>query len=248
MRTSSQPQPLVLITGVSREEGIGFGLAQALLAQGFEVIITARDLAKAEELAGKLATGSRQATAQAADITNDASVQQLADFIQQRFGRLDVLINNAGSGFDYGITPLHTDLVAAQAAFETNLFGTWRLIKALHPLPQRGRHPRIVNISSGAGSFSHPIFGLPVHPALMTSYGLSKLALNGLTVQLARELKPEGILVNAVNPGFVATAPGMADMGARPVADSVAGIIWAATLPDDGPTGRFFEDKQEIGW
>jgi NAD(P)-dependent dehydrogenase (short-subunit alcohol dehydrogenase family) len=146
------------------------------------------------------------------------------------------------------VQPLDTDFSTVKEALETNLFGTWRVIKEMYPLLKQSRHPRVVNITSGAGSFGHPVFGLHVHPALLTSYALSKLALNGLTVQLARQFKPENILINAVNPGFVATAEGMESMGARPVAQSVDGVIWAATLPDDGPTGCFFEDKKEISW
>lgn len=239
---------IVLITGVSREEGIGFGLAKEMAVRGFEVVIAARDKQKAEALAKKLTTNSNTVTAEQLDITNDASTSALAAFIKARFGRLDILINNAGGNFDYMIQPLDTDFEQTKQAFETNLFGTWRVIKHMHPLLKAGNHPRIVNISSGAGSFTHPIFGMPFHPALLTSYGLSKLALNGLTVQLARQLKADNILVNAVNPGFVATAEGMEQMGARSVAASVDGIIWAATLPDDGPTGGFFEDGKALGW
>jgi NAD(P)-dependent dehydrogenase (short-subunit alcohol dehydrogenase family) len=239
---------IALITGVSREEGIGFGLAKEMTSRGFEVIIAARDLTKAEALAKKISTDGNNVVAEALDVTNDASAQKLAEFIKARYGRLDVLINNAGGNLDYMVTPLATDFENAKQAFETNLFGAWRVIKHMHPLLKASLHPRVVNISSGAGSFAHPIFGLSVHPAMLTSYGLSKLALNGLTMQLARELKPDGVLVNAVNPGFVATAPGMEAMGARSVADSVDSIIWAATLPDDGPTGHFFEDKKVINW
>jgi NAD(P)-dependent dehydrogenase (short-subunit alcohol dehydrogenase family) len=158
------------------------------------------------------------------------------------------LINNAGGILDYGIPTLQTDFEVTRQAFETNLFGAWRVIKYMHPLLKESSQPRIVNISSGAGSFTHPVFGLPNHPAILTSYGLSKLALNGLTVKLAKELAKDNILINAVNPGFVATAPGMEAMGARSVADSLDGIIWAASLPDNGPTGKFFEDKQELTW
>jgi NAD(P)-dependent dehydrogenase (short-subunit alcohol dehydrogenase family) len=239
---------IVLITGVSREEGIGFGLAKEMAARGFEVIVTARDLQKAESLAKKLSTNGNNVIAEQLDITNDESTGNLAAFIGSRFGRLDILINNAGGHLDYMIQPLDTDFEQTKQAFETNLFGAWRVIQYMHPLLKKSAHPRVVNISSGAGSFTHPIFGMPVHPALLTSYGLSKLALNGLTVQLARQLKANGILVNAVNPGFVATAEGMEQMGARSVADSVDGIIWAATLPDDGPTGGFFEDKKMLSW
>jgi len=239
---------IVLITGVSREEGIGFGLAKEMAKRGFEVVITARDLNKAEDLAKKISTNGNSVTAEQLDITNDESVKQLAQFIKARFGRLDILINNAGGHLDYMVQPLDTDFELTKQAFETNLFGAWRVTKHLHSLLKVSKHPRVVNISSGAGSFTHPIFGMHVHPALLTSYGLSKLALNGLTVQIARQLKSNNILVNAVNPGFVATAEGMTAMGARTVEESVDGIIWVATLPDDGATGSFFEDKKILSW
>lgn len=238
----------MLITGVSREEGIGFGLAEEMVKRGFEVIITARNLNKAEALAKKISNTGNSVTAEQLDVTSDESAGRLAQFIKARFGRLDSVINNAGGNLDYMIQPLDTDFEVTKAAFETNLFGAWRVIKHVHTLLKKSSHPRIVNISSGAGSFTHPVFGMPVHPALLTSYGLSKLALNGLTVQLARQLKNDRILVNAVNPGFVATAEGMTAMGARTVAQSVDGIIWAATLPDNGPTGCFFEDKKVLTW
>lgn len=239
---------IVLITGVSREEGIGLGLAKAMAQRGFEVIITARELTKAEELAKKISTAEYAVRAGQLDITNEESVAAMTTFIAASYGRLDVLINNAGGVLDYGVQPLETDFSTTKEAFEINLFGAWRLIRAVHPLLKASSKPRIVNISSGAGSFTHPQFGLAVHPAYYTSYGLSKLALNGLTVQLARQLKADGILINAVNPGFVATSPGMEAWGARSVADSVEGIIWAATLPDDGPSGGFFEDKKRLDW
>jgi NAD(P)-dependent dehydrogenase (short-subunit alcohol dehydrogenase family) len=246
--TMETNKSIVLITGVSREEGIGFGLAKEMAAKGFEVIIAARDLQKAEALAKKISTDGNSVTGEQLDITNEQSTAHLAAFIKARFGRLDILINNAGGHLDYMVQPLDTDFANVKEALETNLFGTWRMIKEMHFLLKQSNHPRIVNITSGAGSFGHPVFGLGVHPALLTSYGISKLALNGLTVQLARQLKTDKIIINAVNPGFVATVEGMEAMGARTVAASIDGIIWAATLPDDGPTGCFFEDKKVISW
>ena len=239
---------IALITGVSREEGIGFGLARKMSELGFEVIITARNKLKSERLAKKISSDSNKVTAEEVDICNDESVNSLAHFMSLKFGRLDVLVNNAGGVLDYGIRALDTDFNTTREAFETNLFGAWRMIKALYPLLKKGKRPRIVNVSSGAGSFTHELFGLPHHPAILTSYGLSKLALNGLTVKLAKELLQDNILINSINPGLVATSPGMEKMGARSVSDSVAGIIWAATLPEDGPTGKFFEDKQQLTW
>jgi NAD(P)-dependent dehydrogenase (short-subunit alcohol dehydrogenase family) len=239
---------VVLITGVSRAEGIGYGVAQAICQQDFEVIITARALSKAEALAKKLSADGRSVLAEALDVTTETSVGQLVEFVRHRYGRLDVLINNAGAGLDYGVHPLETDFAVTRATLETNLFGAWRMVQYFYPLLQKSEKPRIVNISSGAGSFGDPVFGLGVHPAVVTSYGISKLALNGLTVKLARQLKDEGILINSVCPGFVATSEGMTEMGARPVSEAIDGIIWAATLPDSGPSGGFFRDQQPLPW
>ena len=235
----------ILITGVSREEGIGFGLAGALARQGHRVLISARKAGRAEELAQKL---GENVTGYVLDITEETSVRAAIAQIQSEHGRLDTLINNAAGGLDFGIHPMESDLNTVRDTFETNLFGAWSVIRACYPLLKNSDHPRIVNISSSAGSFTEPQFGLSVHPAIFTAYGLSKLALNGLTVKFARQFKEEGILINAVCPGFVATAPGMADMGARTVTEAMDGIIWAATLPDDGPTGGFFRDRRPLDW
>ncbi|MBX2871580.1 MAG: SDR family NAD(P)-dependent oxidoreductase [Saprospiraceae bacterium] len=241
-------QTIVLITGVSREEGIGFGLAQAMANNGFTIVITARQKEKVEVLSELLAKDGAKVVAEQLDITNEDSVQKLVSFVESKFQRLDVLINNAGAGLDFGVHPLQTDFEITRSTFEVNLFGAWRMAKHFYPLLKESDHPRIVNISSGAGSFGDPVFGLGVHPAVVTSYGLSKLALNGLTVKLDRQMKEDGILINSVCPGFVATAPGMLEMGARPVSEAVDGIIWAATLPDDGPSGGFFRDQKPLPW
>lgn len=239
---------IVLVTGVSREAGIGFGLAGALFEQGHTVILTARNLDKAEARAAGISEDRDKLVPVQLDITSEESVGALFRLVKERFGRLDVLINNAGAGLDFGVHPIETDFDTTRQIFETNLFGAWRMVKHFLPLLKESTHPRIVNVSSGAGSFGDPVFGLGVHPAIVTSYGLSKLALNGLTVKLARQLGPEGILVNAVCPGFVATAPGMTEMGARPVREAVPGILWAANLPDDGPNGGFFRDQEPLAF
>ncbi|MEO1256654.1 MAG: SDR family NAD(P)-dependent oxidoreductase [Bacteroidota bacterium] len=105
-----------------------------------------------------------------------------------------------------------------------------------------------MNVSSGAGSFEDTIFGLSVHQGIVPAYGLTKLALNGLTVKTARQLKDEKIKVNAVCPGFVATYPGTEEWGARPVEEGARGIVWAATLDQNGPTGGFFRDGAPLKW
>jgi NAD(P)-dependent dehydrogenase (short-subunit alcohol dehydrogenase family) len=126
-----------------------------------------------------------------------------------------------------------------RAGLETNLLGCWRTVLAFLPLLRRSPHPRIVNVSSEGGSLARMSAGTP-------TYSVSKAALNALTCVLAAELQSEGILVNAVCPGWTATD--MGGRGGRPVADGAASIVWAVTLPDDGPTGGFFRDGRSLPW
>lgn len=234
---------IALITGVSREMGLGYETAKQLADKGYTVIITAREFEKVKELADKI-----NVTAMALDITNDQSVQQLANDIEKQYGKLDVLVNNAGAFFDQDNEPLSADIQFIKDAFDTNLLGAWRMIKAFEPLLQKSESPRIVNVSSGAGSFGDPVFGLANHFSKVPVYGITKLALNGLTVKVARQLKEAKIKINSVDPGFTATYPGTENWGARPVSEGAKGIVWAATLPDDGPSGEFFRDGQTLSW
>ena len=133
-------------------------------------------------------------------------------------------------------------------AFDTNLLGAWRMIRAFEPLLQKSESGRIVNVSSGAGSFGDPVFGLANHFSKVPVYGITKLALNGLTVKVARQLKDTKIKINSVDPGFTATYPGTENWGARPVSEGAKGVVWAATLPNDGPSGEFFRDGQTLSW
>ena len=144
-------------------------------------------------------------------------------------------------------SPAQSAALEALAVLEANLFGAWRTTQALLPLLRRSGAGRVVNVASGAGSHGDPQFGLATG-AGVASYGISKAALCALTTKLAVELRDDGILVNAVCPGLTATAPGMEAMGARPVHDGAAGVVWAATLPDDGPSGGFFRDGRALPW
>ena len=172
-------------------------------------------------------------------MADQGSVEVLADRISTGYGRLDVLINNAAISYDTWATAATADLAAVHGAFETNLFGAWRVSQACITLLRASPHPRIVNVSSEAGSISEMTGGTP-------AYSVSKAALNALTRLLAGELRPAGILVNAVCPGWVATD--MGGPGGRPVAEGAASVLWAATLPDTGPTGGFFRDGQPVPW
>lgn len=236
-----------LVTGVSRETGLGLEVARQMHDNGFNVIISARMAERAMAMAAILQNEGREAVPLELDILEDLSVENAVQQIESRFGVLDVLINNAGGYYDQEGTPLNQTFEYTRQALETNLFGTWRVIKAFLPLLEKSDNGIIVNVSSGAGLFTDPDSGLSATGGT-TAYGISKLALNGLTVKLAQELKKHTIKVNAVCPGFTATYPGTEQLGARPVADGARGIVWAATLPDDGPSGGFFRDGKPLSW
>ncbi len=234
---------VALITGVSRETGLGYETARQLSALGYYVIITARDVYKAKQLAGPVNLQAEQL-----DVTDPGSIDSLRRIIENDYEKIDVLINNAGAYYDRGNQTMLTEPVFVQQAFDTNLLGAWRMIKAFTPLLSRSESPRIVNVSSGAGSFRDPGFGITTQPGALPVYSMTKAALNALTIHVAEELKYTRIKVNAVCPGFVATYDGTAEYGARPVGDGAKSIVWAATLDADGPSGGFFRDGQPIEW
>jgi NAD(P)-dependent dehydrogenase (short-subunit alcohol dehydrogenase family) len=243
-----ETQLIALVTGVSREMGLGFETSRQLAQKGYKVIMTARNLDAVALLSEQLKAEGLDTEAMILDTTDSQRIKALAREIEVKFGKLDVLVNNAGAFFDANGSVLAADLDFVSDALDTNLIGTWRVTQGLIGLIRKSLHGRIVNVSSGAGSFTDPVFGLLYHPQNVPVYGISKLALNGFTVKLAKELKDENILVNAVCPGWVATYPGTAEWGARPVSAGAAGIVWAATLPDGSPTGGFFRDREAIGF
>ena len=241
------PSTVVLITGATR--GLGTEVARQLAQRGATVIVSGRDPAKAADVAEALrSAGDVQALPVPLDVTDTDSVQAASAALRQNPGRLDVLINNAAAYVDWGETASGADLEASQRVMATNLYGPWRMTQALLPLLRGSAHPRIVNVSSGAGSHGDERFGLTRRGGAAASYGISKAAQNALTSTLAAELADTPILVNAACPGLTATWPGAEQMGARPIADGAASIVWAATHPDDGPTGGLFRDGQPLAW
>lgn len=235
----------VLITGASH--GIGFEVARGLARRGMTVALTARDLEKARDAAKKLQGEGLNVHAKKLDVSDDESVRALAEEMRREFGGLDVLVNNAAAFADWSEKASTADLMVAKEVLDTNLFGAWRVSQAFLPLIRESEHGRIVNVASGAGSHGEPRFGLAASGNAAT-YAISKAALNALTSKLAAELAGTGILVNSVDPGLTATAPGMEEMGARPVPEGAASVAWAVTLPDDGPTGGFFRDGEPLPW
>jgi NAD(P)-dependent dehydrogenase (short-subunit alcohol dehydrogenase family) len=236
---------IALVTGAAH--GIGLEVCRQLAERGWTVVLTARTLERAREAADGLAGLAGKVHPRALDVADDASPRALAADLGWALGRVDVLVNNAGHAVDWSETAATADLREAHAVMEANLFGAWRTTQALLPLLRRSRRGRIVNVSSGAGSHGDPRFGLAA-AAAMTSYAVSKAALNALTVKLALELREDGILVNAVCPGLTATTRDLEEVGARPVEEGAASVVWAATLPSSGPTGGFFRDGRALGW
>jgi NAD(P)-dependent dehydrogenase (short-subunit alcohol dehydrogenase family) len=220
----------VLVTGANR--GIGCEVARQLLTRDDRVLVTARRLEVAQRTAERL---GGDAVAAALDVTDQASV----DGVVAGLDHLDVVVNNAAIHYDSWQSVATADLATVAEALETNVLGAWRVVLAALPLLRRSRHPRIVNVSSEAGSLAVMGAGPP-------AYQVSKAALNALTITLAAELRRHRILVNAVCPGRVATD--MGGPGGRPVADGAASVIWAVDLPDGGPTGGFYRDGAPLRW
>lgn len=219
----------VLVTGGNR--GIGRAVCEQLAAQGYAVVVAARQLAAAQAVAAALPN----AQAVQLDIADAQSVAQAVTQV----GPLDILINNAAILPDEGAALLAVDWATVEEEVNINLLGAWRLCHAFVPGMVQQRWGRVVNVSSGAGSFGDGFW--PAAPV----YSVTKAALNALTVLLAQEGARSGVLVNAVCPGWTDTDMGK---GGRPVADGAKGVVWAASLPDGGPTGGFFRDGKAIPW
>lgn len=217
-------------------------MARQLAAGGAQVTIAARDAGAAARAAADLP--GVDALRVALDITDRQSV----DAATKALAQLDVWINNAAAFVDWTELASAAALDAARGVMEVNLFGAWRLTQALLPLLRQSPHPRIVHVSSGTGSYADDAFGLTARHGAAASYGITKAALNALTSTLAAELAETPVIVNAVCPGLTATWPGAEQLGARPVAESARGVVWAATLADDGPRGGFFRDGRPLGW
>ncbi|MFE2045811.1 SDR family oxidoreductase [Streptomyces sp. NPDC059477] len=229
--------PVAVVTGANR--GIGHEVVRQLADRGHRVVLGSRDLAKGEAAAARIDPGGGRVTPVRLDIADPASVDTLGTWVAERFGRADVLVNNAAILYDTWARAVTADLAEVRRALDTNLFGAWRVTQALLPLLERSPRARIVNVSSEGGSLASMSGGIP-------AYAVSKASLNALTRLLAGELRGRGVLVNAVCPGWVATDMGGA--GGRPVAEGAAGVVWAATLPDDGPSGGFFRDGRPVPW
>jgi NAD(P)-dependent dehydrogenase (short-subunit alcohol dehydrogenase family) len=234
-------KPVALVTGAYR--GLGLETCRQLAGRGYTVILTARREQQGRAAADELRSEGLDVGFHQLDVTDEASTGRLADFIRDTFGRLDVLVNNAGifpdptpgSGRE-GIFNARAETI--RRGLETNSLAPVRLCQALIPLMQG--EGRVVNVSSGMGQLSEMNGCCP-------GYRLSKTALNAATRIFADELKDTKVKINSVCPGWVRTDMGGPD-APRSVEDGAGGIVWAATLPDDGPSGGFFRDGEAIDW
>jgi NAD(P)-dependent dehydrogenase (short-subunit alcohol dehydrogenase family) len=230
-------RPVAVVTGANR--GIGREVVRQLAESGYLVVLGARDAQRGRAAADDLGGEAAGIVARQLDVADDASVRAAADWVGDAFGRCDALVNNAAIEYDTDARATSADLDRVHRAMETNLYGAWRCALAFLPLLRRSPHPRLVNVSSGGGSISSMGAGTP-------AYSVSKAALNALTRILAAELRGDGVLVNAVCPGWVETD--MGGPGGRPVADGAASVTWAVRLGDDGPNGGFFRDGRPVEW
>jgi NAD(P)-dependent dehydrogenase (short-subunit alcohol dehydrogenase family) len=204
----------------------------------YVVVLGARDGVKGERAARELDPSGDRIVPCRLDVADPDVVRAAAGWIDDRFGRVDVLVNNAAIDYDTDQRAVTADLDRVRRAMETNMYGGWAMVQALLPLLRESSHPRIVNVSSQSGSVSQMTGGTP-------AYSVSKAALNALTRLLAGELRQYRILVNAICPGWTATDMGG---GGRPVAEGAASVVCGALLPDDGPTGGFFRDGRRLAW
>jgi NAD(P)-dependent dehydrogenase (short-subunit alcohol dehydrogenase family) len=238
MNTSKRKR-IALVTGANR--GLGFETCRQLAQLGLSVILSARDSDEGQKAAKQLAdNGFDDVIFCHPNVSDINHIKHLANDIERRFGYLDVLINNAAIAYDYSQKAVDVDLEVVSQALATNLFAPWRLCQVFIPMMKKNRYGRIVNVSSGAGSLYY------MQEGGTPAYSISKVALNALTRKLAAELKGTGILVNSVDPGWVATD--MGGSGGRPIEEGARGIVWAATLRDNGPTGGFFYDGKPQPW
>ncbi|MFC4913422.1 SDR family oxidoreductase [Actinomadura gamaensis] len=238
---------IALVTGANK--GIGFETARMLGREGMTVLVGARAAERGEPAAGVLADEGIDARFVQLDVTDEESVRAAAKWVEAEFGRLDVLVNNAGiMPPESSVSPSEVPIAALRATYETNVFGVVTVTNAFLPLLRRADAARIVNVSSELGSLtllSDPESAF--YPFNLLAYNSSKSALNGVTLAYAKELADTGIKVNAANPGYTATDINM-HSGPQTVEEGAGYVVPLALLPEDGPSGGFFTGTEPLPW
>jgi len=229
---------IAVVTGANR--GIGHEVCHQLAAKGYKVILTARKSIPGEKAAAAMRDKQLDVVFEHLDVADPASIDDFAARLAAQHEHVDALVNNAAIYYDSGNSVLEPDFQRAEEAMQINLWGTWRLTVALLPLIRKSPAGRIVNVSSEAGMLNGMAGGTP-------AYSITKAGVNVLTIKLAAALASSQVKVNAVCPGWVRTDMGGAN-ATRSVEQGAKGIVWAATLPDDGPSGGFFRDGTPLDW
>jgi NAD(P)-dependent dehydrogenase (short-subunit alcohol dehydrogenase family) len=239
---------VAIVTGANR--GIGFETCRLLARQGFRVVLASRDPGKGRAAAETLRREGLKVDPAELDVADAAGIKRFAAMVRKEYGRVDVLVNNAGifldrepeAGRKNGPLPaaLEADPEVIRKSMETNVYGPFQLIQALVPLMRERNHGRIINVSSGMGQLTEMNDGYP-------GYRISKTALNAVTRIFSEELKSTDIQVNSICPGWVKT-----DMGGkeapRTTEQGADTVVWLATQPPGGPTGKFFRDRKPLQW
>lgn len=235
------------MTGANK--GIGFAIARGLGRLGFTVLVGARDRERGDEAVAELCGEGIDGRLCVIDVCDDESVATAAAAIRAEHGCLDVLVNNAAVKFEFHpAPPSHASLEMVRETYETNVFGTMRVIHAMLPLLLAAPAPRIVNVSSGLGSLTLATTpGSKYQTKPMLGYNTAKAALNSVTVQFANEFRDTALKVNVADPGYTRTDMTHND-GSRAPEQAAEVVVRLATLPDDGPTGTFFDDRGVVPW
>jgi len=237
---------VALVSGANR--GLGLAISQGLAEHGITVILGARDSKKGAQACSRLKRRGLDVHFEVLDVANQKSIQNAVKHVQTRFGRLDILVNNAGIMIDGEESVLNVSWHIIHKTLQTNVMGPLRLCKSCIPLMKAGGYGRVVNLASSLGSLTE--MADPDSTAAMVrtpAYRLSKTALNCMTILIAQEVRDDNILVNSACPGWVRTALGGDEAPLTPQqgADTP---IWLAMLPDGGPTGGFFREREPVPW
>jgi len=228
---------IAVVTGANR--GLGFEICRQLAIKGVRVILSARNEEKGKEAAEKLKNEGLEVDFHQLDVTDKNSIHRLAEYAKEKYGKLDILINNAGILIDSSDLCTTVDIDVVRKTFETNVCGALLISQELIPLMKKSENGRIINISSRSGALSFMGKGAP-------AYRISKAALNALTRTLAIELKNTRITVNSMTPGLIKTTMG----GEKAVRSTIQGadtVVWLA-IGDNMQTGKFFSERKEIAW
>jgi NAD(P)-dependent dehydrogenase (short-subunit alcohol dehydrogenase family) len=237
-RKDASHQRIALVTGANR--GIGFGVCVQLARLGLQVILTGKREREGEVAAGKLRQEGLAVSFQKLDVSDVLAVEQATENVLSKFGRLDVLVNNAGVYLDEHISTLEVPLKIVEATLAVNFYGAFHMCRAFIPQMIANDYGRVVNVSSKMGSLEHM-------GGRSAAYRISKTALNALTRILACEVGGYNVKVNTANPGWVQTEMGGSNASLT-VEQGADTIVWLATLPDNGPNGEFFENHRHLSW